>query len=192
MLHISKLKSHPRDRVDNIEDRLQVGQQIRVKVREIKEDGKVDLEIYVEESLRAARTPEQGSVHCATVRRLKPFGAFCDLGGEYGEGLLHASKLKSHYRDYVTSIVEDRLQVGQQIWVKVINVMEDGKVDLEIYVEESLRAAGTPEQGSVHLATVRRLERYGAFCELGGEYKDYCSLGHTKGRILRPVHRVQG
>jgi predicted RNA-binding protein with RPS1 domain len=57
-----------------------------------------------------------------------PFGALCEIGSEYRDGLLGISKYDCAFAKSDT----DRLYEGQQICVKVIEVMYDGRYCLDI------------------------------------------------------------
>jgi polyribonucleotide nucleotidyltransferase len=66
-----------------------------------------------------------GKVYKATVKRLMNFGAFCEiLPGK--EGLVHVSELSDSYVDNVESVVK----VGDEIMVKVIEIDNQGRINL--------------------------------------------------------------
>lgn len=68
---------------------------------------------------------EEGEVYEGTVTKIMKFGAFVDvLNGK--EGLLHISQI-DHSR---VNNVEDVLNVGDKITVKVVGIDNDGKIDL--------------------------------------------------------------
>jgi len=70
---------------------------------------------------------EVGKLYDATVMRLVPFGAFCEiLPGK--EGLVHISELAEGY----VSSVEEVVKVGDQIKVKVIEVDQQGRINLSV------------------------------------------------------------
>ena len=72
-----------------------------------------------------ARVIEVGEIYYGTVDRITSFGAFIDLGGGK-EGLVHISKIsKEHVRN-----VSDYLKVGDKVPVKVIEVDEQGRINL--------------------------------------------------------------
>ncbi len=68
---------------------------------------------------------EVGKTYKARVAKIMNFGAFCDIGPTKS-GLLHVSEI-SH--EYVKS-VHDVLSEGDMIEVKVINIDDQGKVNL--------------------------------------------------------------
>ena len=61
-------------------------------------------------------------VYEAKVVSLKDFGAFCELIGKNKQGLLHKSNISEHRVDKV----EDVLERGEKVFVKVIS-MNEGK-----------------------------------------------------------------
>ena len=69
--------------------------------------------------------PEVGKVYKGTVTRLMNFGAFVEIGFET-EGLVHISKL-AHER---VAKVEDVVNVGDVIEVKVTEIDDQGRVNL--------------------------------------------------------------
>jgi len=69
--------------------------------------------------------PEPGKVYEGTVKKIMNFGAFVEiLPGK--EGLLHISQIENHR----VNKVEDVLQVGDKVKVKLLKVDRDGKLDL--------------------------------------------------------------
>ena len=71
------------------------------------------------------REIETGGIYEGTVVRIMPFGAFVDLGGGK-EGLLHISKISKER----IAKVEDVLNIGDKIKVKVYEIDEQGRVNL--------------------------------------------------------------
>jgi len=68
---------------------------------------------------------EIGKIYTAKVKRLAPYGAFCEVFPER-EGLIHISELA----DYFVKNVEDVVKVGDEIKVKVIGIDELGRLNL--------------------------------------------------------------
>ena len=77
---------------------------------------------------------ELGKVYQGTVRKIMPFGAFCEILPGV-DGLLHVSEIK----DGFVKRVEDHLSVGDTVTVKVIQIDDNGKISLsrKKAVEES-------------------------------------------------------
>lgn len=102
---------------------------------DIEEDGRVFIYSQDTENANKAlkiieditREIEVGKVYDGVVSKIMPFGAFVNLGGNK-EGLLHISKISSKRVERV----EDVLSVGDEIRVKVSNIDNQGKIDLNM------------------------------------------------------------
>ncbi len=102
---------------------------------DIEDDGKVF--VYATDTQSAqkamdmildiAKVIEVGGIYDGVVTRIMPFGAFIDIGGG-NEGLLHISKI-SHKR---VEKVEDVLAVGDEVTVKVSEIDEQGRINLNM------------------------------------------------------------
>lgn len=76
----------------------------------------------IEEIVREAKV---GEYYLATVKRIEKFGAFCEIfPGK--DGLLHISEIQEER----THRVEDVLKVGEKVLVKVIDIDEQGRINL--------------------------------------------------------------
>lgn len=72
-----------------------------------------------------ARVVEIGQIYYGTVTRTTSFGAFVDIGGGK-EGLVHISKIaKEHIKN-----VTDYVNVGDKVPVKVIEIDDQGRINL--------------------------------------------------------------
>jgi len=127
-------------KVDKIKDVIGTGGKVINKIIEetgvkidIEEDGQVF--IYGQNSEKAydaldmiediVREIEVGGIYYGAVTRITSYGAFVDLGNGK-EGLLHISKIaKEHIRR-----VEDYVQIGEKITVKVIEIDNQGRINL--------------------------------------------------------------
>ena len=100
---------------------------------DIEEDGKVFIYSQDEENSKKAlkmvediaKDIEVGQIYEGTVARIMNFGAFIELGGGK-EGLLHISKIS---KERIKN-VEDVLKVGDVIKVKVIEIDDQGRINL--------------------------------------------------------------
>ncbi len=100
---------------------------------DIEEDGKVFIYSQDEENSKKAlkmvediaKDIEIGQVYEGTVARIMNFGAFIELGGGK-EGLLHISKIS---KERIKN-VEDVLKVGDVVKVKVIEIDDQGRINL--------------------------------------------------------------
>lgn len=127
LLHVSNI-SHKR--VESASDVLSKGQEVEVKVLEIKEGGKriglgmKQLEPDPWEGI-TERLPID-SVHEGTVTRLADFGAFVELQPGL-DGLLHVSQLGTER----VRRVRDVLAVGQVVSVRVLAIdLSQGRISL--------------------------------------------------------------
>ena len=100
---------------------------------DIEDDGKVCIYAVNTESAKEAekiingivKEPEVGEIYKGTVTKIMNFGAFVEiLPGK--EGLVHISKLE-HRR---VEKVEDVLHEGDEVMVKVIEITDQGKINL--------------------------------------------------------------
>jgi len=84
------------------------------------------------------REAKVGEYYMATVRRIEKFGAFCEIfPGK--DGLLHISEIQEER----TNKVEDVLKLGDELLVKVIEIDNQGRVNLSrkvVLKEEKERA----------------------------------------------------
>ena len=71
------------------------------------------------------KDPEVGDVFYGKVVRLMGFGAFVQIAPGK-DGLVHISKLEKHRVERV----EDVVNVGDMIWVKVIEIDDKGRINL--------------------------------------------------------------
>ena len=101
---------------------------------DIEEDGQVF--IYSADSEKAnqalemvediVREVEVGGIYYGLVTRTTTFGAFVDLGINGKEGLLHISKIS---KERIMK-VEDVLKIGDKVTVKVLDIDDQGRVNL--------------------------------------------------------------
>jgi polyribonucleotide nucleotidyltransferase len=75
--------------------------------------------------LELIEEPEIGKIYTGKVKRITPFGAFVGILPNI-DGLLHISEIDN----YRVARVEDVINIGDEIRVKVINIDEEGKVRL--------------------------------------------------------------
>jgi polyribonucleotide nucleotidyltransferase len=100
---------------------------------DIQEDGTVFIYSDDTEKARRAQTIideivreiEVNGIYTGKVSRIVTFGAFIDLGGGK-EGLLHISKISNER----INKVEDVLKVGDEVTVKVLEIDNQGRINL--------------------------------------------------------------
>ncbi|MDD5595049.1 MAG: polyribonucleotide nucleotidyltransferase [Candidatus Omnitrophica bacterium] len=68
---------------------------------------------------------EVGRIYSAKVKRIMPFGAFCEIAPRK-EGLVHVSELSNKF----VKNVEEVVKIGDEIKVKVIGIDELGRINL--------------------------------------------------------------
>ena len=127
--------------VDKIKDVIGSGGKVINKIIEetgvkidIEEDGRVFIYSDNIENAEAAlkkiedivREIEVGEFYEGTVTKIMPFGAFIDLGGGK-EGLLHISKISKERIEKV----EDVLKIGDRVIVKVLEIDNQGRINLK-------------------------------------------------------------
>ena len=87
--------------------------------------------------------PEVGALYYGKVVRILQFGAFVELAPGK-DGMVHISKLANHR----VNRVEDVVNIGDMIWVKVTDIDEKGRVNLSykdaLREIEARKAAGQP------------------------------------------------
>lgn len=129
------------------------------------EDAREELEIEVEGTAGIkAKMRFTGK-----VVKVKLAGALIDIG-QGKLGLLHISQIVAP-KDQPMKRAEDVLQEGQEIevWVKKV-VKKDGEERIELTMVKPLDLEWREiKKGMVVKGTVVRLEKFGAFVEIGGE-----------------------
>ena len=141
LLHISEMSW---GRVENPKKVFQVGEQVKVLVKDIN-DTKVALSLKFPETNPWANAEEKyavGTEVTGTVARMTDFGAFVEL--EPGvDALLHVSQIS---REHVEKPA-DVLKVGQVITAKVVDFNEaDKKISLSIKALDADQAAENVEE----------------------------------------------
>jgi small subunit ribosomal protein S1 len=98
------------------------------------------------------------------VKDTQLYGAVIDIGLEY-DGMVHISQLSSERITRVADVVQpgDRVTV----WVSEVN-SQKGRIGLTM-VEPPQVDWNELAEGQIHSGTVMRLERYGAFVDIGAE-----------------------
>ena len=72
-----------------------------------------------------AKDPEVGAIYKGKVTRLMNFGAFVEIAPGK-EGLVHISKLENRRVEKV----EDVVSVGDEVYVKVTEIDDQGRINL--------------------------------------------------------------
>jgi small subunit ribosomal protein S1 len=143
LIHISELSW---DRVANVADVLQVGQDVRVKVIKLDPDtSRISLSLrqlgqdpwdHIEK-----RFPP-GALVEGEVTKIKKYGAFLQIGDGI-EGLLHISELAREHVEHT----EDLVQVGQKLRVRVLQADRSRRrISLSLKQAEESRPARPVEE----------------------------------------------
>ena len=161
-----------------------LGKEIQVIVREIDEQ-KGRLILSAVEPLRAKQNEERkarinaievGAVLDGKVENIQSYGAFIDLGDGLS-GLVHISQIS---RKRIKS-VEDVLQPGQEVKVKVIAV-KDGKLSLSMKALEE----GGVVQGT-NAGLLKNIVREGRLGIVGGLFVHEHALGEALLQLFAKV-----
>jgi small subunit ribosomal protein S1 len=149
-----------------------VGRELRCRIIQLDIDDRnviVDARVLLEEERQEQRREtlaglHEGMVVRGTVRHIREFGAFIDLGGV--DGLLHISDLAW----WKVKDVAEVLKEGDTLDVKVLKVEQDGNrisVGLKQLSPDPWNAIGDKiEVGDRIKGTVTRLKDFGAFVEI--------------------------
>lgn len=177
--------------VSNLED--YVGQKLRVKITEVnpaKKNLVVSRRAFLEMQRAEAReemwkTLAVGQTHNGTVRTLKDYGAFVDIGGV--DGLLHVAEISWGRVNHP----KDVLAEGQQVEVQILGIdREKSKVSLGMRQLQSNPWQDIAERfpiGTVARGKVTKTADFGAFVELEPGVE---GLVHVSELDHRRVHRV--
>lgn len=98
------------------------------------------------------------------VKETQLYGAVVDIGLEYN-GVVHISQLAPRRVNRVTDVVQPGDEVT--VWVTKVN-SEKGRIGLTM-VQPPQVDWNELEEGQTHTGTVTRMERYGAFVDIGAE-----------------------
>ena len=84
---------------------------------------------------------EVGSKVEGKVTGIANFGAFIDLGDKK-TGLVHISEVSDNYVENINEVLE----VGQTVMVKVLSIADDGKIGLSILKAQDKPAEEAPKK----------------------------------------------
>lgn len=154
-----------------------VGKRYAFRVTKVENDGRnvvVSRRDILEEEGAAAAAKAWESIRVGaelegTIRSLRDFGAFVDLGGV--DGMIHISELSYARIGHPSEAVE----VGQKVRVKVLKISDRTDRDGRRQIGLSMRAlaedpwvaaASRFPTGTMLSGTITRVEAYGAFVEI--------------------------
>lgn len=152
LVHISQIRD---GFVNSVYDELEIDQEVQVRVMSV-DIGRNQMSLSMKEEGSAA--PRRGPVDLSPfegiasdqwltgkVARIASFGAFVTVtapdGDAEADGLVHVTQIKDGYVENV----EDEVEVGQEVQVRVVSVdVEGGKMGLSM-VEEGADEEGEEE-----------------------------------------------
>lgn len=182
-------------RIENLEE--MVGQTVETLVTEIVPAARrlvLSRRAVIERQAADARvklleTLEPGAELDGTVRTVRDFGAFVDIGDGV-EGLVHVSELSWER----VPNAADVLQPGQKIRVVVKKIdRQTGKIGLsarDLVESPWKRAADRYHVGAVVRGTVSRIAQFGAFVRLEPGVEGLVHISELAGRHIRSVSDV--
>jgi transcriptional accessory protein Tex/SPT6 len=120
------------------------------------------------------------------VVRVELFGAFVDVGvGQHG--LVHISQLREGHVNRVAEVVSEGDEVT--VWVQKVDPQQ-GRISLTM-IEPPERTLEDLEPGMVLEGKVTRLERYGAFVDIGVERDGLVHVSEiARGYVKNPAEYV--
>lgn len=119
------------------------------------------------------------------VERLELYGAFIDLGLETN-ALVHISKMgKGH-----VNRVSDVLNVGDEVEVWIDRVVPEQNQIMVTMVEPLAVEWSDLEEGKVFTGTVKRLENFGAFVDIGAEREGLVHISELSHDYVRTPGEV--
>ena len=181
-------------KVDNLDEYR--GKTIEVKIIEYNPEKKKIIgseRVLVKEARQKAEKEVfdkavEGAELEGTVRELKDYGAFVDLGGV--DGLLHVSEISWKQINHPSEV----LKVGDKIKVRVLSVdKENKKISLGYRKPEDNPWLNVPyEVGDIVEAKVVSMKPFGAFVELGNGLEGLVHISNiTHERIAKPQDVLQ-
>src|SRR5262249_48264292 len=121
------------------------------------------------------------------VKKIELFGAFVDVGVGR-DGLLHISQLSTEPVKNVNDVVKEGDEVT--VWVRNVDV-DQGRIDLTMIAPLGL-AWNEIQVGQVYTGKVVRVEKFGAFVEIGAERPGMVHVSEmASGRIDSPSEVVK-
>ena len=144
-IHISQLIPPTDEPIKRVEDVLQVGQEVDVWVKKVK-DGRIELTMIKPLDLEW-RDIKKGMTIKGTVVRLEKFGAFVEIGAER-PGLVHISEMAHGYVKQPSDVVNEGDEIEAQVLdfnrrKKQIKLSMKALLPEPVKVEEPTRAVET-------------------------------------------------
>ncbi len=131
---------------------------------------------------------KEGIILKGQVRSIQEFGAFVDLGGI--DGLVHRSEISWEGVSDPTSL----LSMGETVEVRVMSIdTEADRISLSIKRAQNdpwAEANPSSMEGQTRQGTVRKLESYGAFVDVGGGLEGLLHISEISTRRINHPREV--
>jgi small subunit ribosomal protein S1 len=173
-----------------------VGQKLTVQVTEVnpqKRNLVVSRRAYLQQERKQAeeqlwKTLEVGQTYSGTVKTIKDYGAFVDIGGV--DGFLHVGEITWTRIRHPSDVLKE----GQQIEVQVIN-LDPGKKKISLGMRQLTRdpwaaVVDSYPPGSTVTGKVTRTTDFGAFVELEPGLEGLIHISELDYRRVRSVTEV--
>jgi small subunit ribosomal protein S1 len=157
LIHISRLKRGPVNRVDEV---LSEGDEVTVWVSRVdSESGRVSLTMIKPLDVTWNEL-KKGDIYTGRITRLEQYGAFVEIGAER-PGLIHVSEMGDELRR-----PSELFSVDQEVSVSILDFDRRKKrIDLTLAREEASEAGGSEEEEDAPPATAMEVALRRAFEE---------------------------
>lgn len=123
-----------------------------------------------------------------TVKQIQLAGAIVDVGLEECDALLHISQIRRKRVNNVRDVLEEGQRVS--VWVRSVD-RENGRLDVTMIRPPDV-SWGELKEGQTHKGSVVRIEKFGAFVDIGAERPGLVHISElANGYIEKPEDVVQ-
>ncbi|MBN1887001.1 MAG: S1 RNA-binding domain-containing protein [Thermoflexales bacterium] len=164
MLHISQMKAEGQDRVRRVADAFQVGSQVSVWVKEV-DQSKQMVNLTMLEPLRYDWGDLKKDLQVSgKVTSVTDFGAFVEFGGPR-EGLIPTGQLARERINKPSDVISE----GDEVTAYILSVDKKRERIGLSKLEPPALPWEQVKKGHTYRGKVTRLERFGAFVDIGAE-----------------------